>query len=532
MTQLPKGRGLLGFGLLLAAGALMCGVQMVTAKADVPTSEQPAAPEDAFESFPLPAFALSEDRKPPVSKKNQSGESDENAKTKNASHRVIFKPLHGMENQSSWTALAPFPMEDKEPYEQLMGRLTLQGEIPVKRKDDKEPIFKIKLMAGRDESLNVRLTGPDNKTFDRVLHRDQPLSWKIKGQTYRIVYPTTEVAADQPAESHYAFVFVTCRPVGKDEKVVDDQQETLPPEESKDDSKGDGGSDLLRNIRSATAPILKDLADKEAYRLEEGQHVRHVPLPFSELRTTYYRVGHPHQAEAIPNPPTHMLFHWADGKLTNWGMSFGGPPVTGQSLESIITSVTNFASQEIENSSDLVDKRIAGDWVIRLGADLEKRLPQLEAILRKELSLPIRLEIKTVEREVYVASGTYKLTPLEGQKAQGELHLTDKTITTDKVHIFGKAFVHNSGAGGGTGDFEEFLKALGNWIDVPIVNEVEQAPSREISYSFHQRSPFTEQMRKEDHDAETVLNNINKQTNLKFTRQTRPVKILFVTREQ
>jgi hypothetical protein len=110
--------------------------------------------------------------------------------------------------------------------------------------------------------------------------------------------------------------------------------------------------------------------------------------------------------------------------------------------------------------------------------------------------------------------------------------LTDKTVTTDNVHIFGKSFVPSSGAGGGTGDFNEFLKSLGRWIKTPIINEVQQSPAREISWSYHQRSPFTDQMQKEDHDAEMVLGNISKQTNLKFTKQTRPVKILFVTRER
>jgi beta-lactamase regulating signal transducer with metallopeptidase domain len=517
MTTLSRGLSFFAFGLVLAAGVLACGIQIVSAQADTPAGGKKSKP-DAAADDPKASHSYLYKVKKSIS--------DETDPAKNGSHREVFKPLHGMENQSSWTALADFPREDKKPYEQMIARLTLQGEIPVQRKADKEPLFKIKLMAGSEDSLNVRLTGPDKMPYDRILHRDQSLAWKIKGQTYRIVYPTTEVAADQPAETHFAFVFVTCRPDQKDD------QETLPPEESTDNSKGDGGSDLLRNLRASTAPILKDMAEKAGYGLGDGEFVRHVPLPYSELRTTYYRVGHPHQSDAIPSPPTHMLFHWSEGQLKNWGMSFGGPPESGQSVGSIVSSVTDFESQEIEGDAELLEKRIAGDWVVRTGEKPEKLLPELEAILRKELSLPVRLELKTVEREVYVASGNYKLTPLEGQEAQGQLHLTDKTITTDRVQIFGKALVPDSGAGGGTGDLDEFLKSLGQWIGVPIVKEVEQGPVREISYKYHQRSPFTDQMQKEDRDAETVLRNITKQTNLKFTKQKRPVTILFVTRER
>ena len=88
-----------------------------------------------------------------------------------------------------------------------MARLTLEGEIPVKRPHEKKPLFKIKLMAGSDDSLNIKLTGPDGMPYGRILHRDTTLAWKLGGKTYLIWYATTEVAADKPAESHFAFIF-------------------------------------------------------------------------------------------------------------------------------------------------------------------------------------------------------------------------------------------------------------------------------------------------------------------------------------
>ena len=508
MRPLSRRRRVLGFLVLLLAGFVACGVRIVSAEVPPEGRSADALPEP----FPVSQFALAQEKgKEEISKKG--------------AHRVIFKPMHGMEKDSSWTALSSFPMEYKQRYEQMMARLTLLGEVPIQRKGDKEPIFKIKLLAGSADSLNVRLTGPDNMPHDRILHRDQPLAWKIHGRTYRIVYPTSEVAADQPAESHFAFVFVTCRPDDKDNKTSD---KVLPPETSTDNSQGDGGSDLLRNIRTASAPILKELAEKHGYGLADGQSVRHVPLPFSDLRTTYYKVGHPSQSERIKEPPQTMLFHWTDGRLQNWGMTFGADQ--GKSLQGILTGATEFSSQEIELSEELREKRIAGDWVVRPGAPAETILRDLEAILRKELSIPLRLEIKTVKRPVYAARGTYKLTPLEGEKAQGRLHLTDKTITTDRVQIFANAIVPDSGAGGGTGDLDEFLKALGRWIKTPIINEVEKGPANEISYRYHERSPFTDQMQKEDHDAQAVLGNITRQTGLTFTKEDREVKILFATR--
>jgi len=157
---------------------------------------------------------------------------------------------------------------------------------------------------------------------------------------------------------------------------------------------------------------------------------------------------------------------------------------------------------------------------------------QLETILRDELKLPVRLEFRKVEREVFVARGRYRLTPLPGQPGEVKIHYTDKTATVDRVQIFGKALVPNTGAGGGTGDFDEFLRWLGRWIDTPVVDEVTEHPSRQLGWLLHERSPSTALTRREDHDPKVVLRNITAQTNLSFTKETRKVKLLFVERKE
>ena len=126
----------------------------------------------------------------------------------------------------------------------------------------------------------------------------------------------------------------------------------------------------------------------------------------------------------------------------------------------------------------------------------------------------MKLEFREVEREVYVARGEYELTPLPGQEGKGKLILTDETITTDEIQIFGTDLVPNSGAGGGTGEFDEFLGWLGRWIGTPIVSEVDLKPTNQVSWHLHERSPSTEQTRSEDHDPILVLGNITLQTGM------------------
>ena len=157
-------------------------------------------------------------------------------------------------------------------------------------------------------------------------------------------------------------------------------------------------------------------------------------------------------------------------------------------------------------------------------------MKQLTAILNDQLSLRVKLEFREVERRVYVAKGEYHLTALPGQKATEKVIRTDDTITTDQIEVFGKQMVLNSGAGGGTGHFREFLDWVGDWIETPIVSEVKDPPASELSWQLHARSPSTPQMHDEDHDPELVLSHLTDQTGLTFSKELRPVKILFVER--
>ena len=67
------------------------------------------------------------------------------------------------------------------------------------------------------------------------------------------------------------------------------------------------------------------------------------------------------------------------------------------------------------------------------------------------------LEFRKVDRAVYVARGEYEFKPLPGQPAEEKRFLTDETLTTDPIQIFGKELGPDNTSGGGGGDFDEFL---------------------------------------------------------------------------
>ena len=300
-----------------------------------------------------------------------------------------------------------------------------------------------------------------------------------------------------------------------------------------DEEKPDNNSasNLLRNLRLAAAPILARMASEHGYDLAPERVLRRVPPPFDPIRMEYYRTGHPSQAEAIQRGPSAMSFKWTNGELKNWGMMFSGDPATtGYDVSDILDVLFKVKSQSIEGPVELLEARVPGDWVFRAGADESALLMEFQSILQNELSIPARLEFREVPRQVYVARGDYKLTPLPNHTGKDSLHLESETLETDEIEIFGTTLVPNSGAGGGTGEFTEFLSWLGNWIGTPILSEADTLPKNQLTWNLHERSPSTNQSRMEDRDALLVLGNITQQTGITFTKEERSVRILFVER--
>jgi RNA polymerase sigma factor (sigma-70 family) len=270
-----------------------------------------------------------------------------------------------------------------------------------------------------------------------------------------------------------------------------------------------------------TVPVAKQEARQnnkpvefaELYALPDKEVLKRVAPPFAPVRLEYYRREHAGQAQAIPSGPTSMFFRWHDGKLTNWGMHFGGDE--GTDLSSLLRLVAGVYPQEIEGDQELVKKLISGDFIVREKVEVAKIVGRLQEILRRECKLPVSLTFREVERKAIVARGKYQFKPLAGRQ---ENH----------VDIYGKQLVENSGAGGGSGDFREFLDWVGMFIDRRVVGDVQNPPKGTLVWHYHRRSPFTEQERKEDTDPDLVLSHLTEQTGLTFKEEKRPTRVLFV----
>jgi hypothetical protein len=268
--------------------------------------------------------------------------------------------------------------------------------------------------------------------------------------------------------------------------------------------------------------ITQDERDKravaefvEAYRLAPGQDLKRVTPPRPPGLDIWWKQKLPNRGNK-PNDFGAMVFRWSDpDRLQNWGGTTG----TGYTIQSLPRFLgANIYPAEIDGDQELLQTVVTGDWIFRSGASDERLMKTLDNIIQRAIRLRITLTLRTVERDVVIARGTYRSSPLPNR-------------SPDEIEIYAKQIVPGGGGfGGGGGKFPVFLKWVGEWIERPVVNEVENPPKRDVTWYYNGRSPSTEQTLREDHDEALVLKHLTEQTGLSFTRERKPIPILFVER--
>jgi hypothetical protein len=254
----------------------------------------------------------------------------------------------------------------------------------------------------------------------------------------------------------------------------------------------------------------------QTYRLAPGQNLKLVPPPRPQGIRIWYARKDPRKVDRLDDARA-MVFGWrGPDQLRIMASMFGGKE--GWAIQDLPRRLNmDIEPVQIEGDPELLKTEVAGDWIVRQGVPAEQLLPPLEAILQRALRLRITLALRRVERDVVVARGRYRPSPLPGH-AEGELE------------VYSRKFDRDDDGASGVGSFPAFLRWTGEWIGRPIVNEVETPPKANVSWHVNERDPSTEQTRREDRDEAMVLKHLQEQTGLTFTREKRPMRILFVER--
>jgi len=244
-------------------------------------------------------------------------------------------------------------------------------------------------------------------------------------------------------------------------------------------------------VRLAERDPDKEKAAKldKAYRLARGEDLKFIgpPLIQRSHRVTFFR--------------------W-NGGLKHWGMAFGKI-----GIRDVLHDIAGIYPQDVEGDQELLEASVLGDFIVREGVRPEKTVRDFERILRRDLKIPVKMAFREVPREVIIARGTYRLTPVPGRRP-GWIEIYGERLTEDP-----------SVGGGGGGDFDEFLMSVGWYLNRHVVNEVEAPPKGRVRWHYNYK-------REGRQNPDLALQHLSEQTGLTFAKETRRVRVLLVERAE
>ncbi|HEY7115754.1 MAG TPA: sigma-70 family RNA polymerase sigma factor [Tepidisphaeraceae bacterium] len=248
-----------------------------------------------------------------------------------------------------------------------------------------------------------------------------------------------------------------------------------------------------------------------AYALTPDQVLRLVPPPYPPERIEV--VLKPMFGGRVPANMDLTRFgtikfdQTPDGRLQRRVMS----TIDHGTVGSAIRDCLELPYYQLDLPAELRDQPIVGDWVVRQPSTFDERKAALEAIFAT-LPKPVRLEKRQVEREVIVARGLYEYHHLPDMPGDRNLHLGSGDLTDPKVV--------QSGGGGGSGTFGEFLNHVADTIDQYVIDETRDGLRR-----VEWRNDNT--MHADDHDdnRDSLLDNLSRQTSLRYMHEMRMVDV-------
>jgi hypothetical protein len=250
------------------------------------------------------------------------------------------------------------------------------------------------------------------------------------------------------------------------------------------------------------------------YSLKEGEVWKRIAPPFSPARAVYWRTSHPPHLDAYSasHPPTSMSFTWHDGALDLSGWSCGG-----SDLFYPLWLIARIHRQEIEGDVDLLrSDRVIGDWICRKGVSKQEMIAGLEKVLNRDCGLHVRLSLRDVKRQVFVAQGEFQFQALPGVKSEYGINLYDK----ETPGRFRSGQAH--------GTLEQFISDIGPYVRIRTASEVKNPPKDTLTWSSWASQEHPQAKDVKDRDAANVLKHVTDQTGLTFKEETRTVSVLFV----
>ncbi len=246
------------------------------------------------------------------------------------------------------------------------------------------------------------------------------------------------------------------------------------------------------------------------YRLKEKQLLRYVPKPLISERRSFYFYDFAYKGLFfIPirdfnrQLPKSEVLDWDPLKEQLYSEQNDGGTIAD------LLRAFGIRPWEYEGSTELLQKRIPGDWVKRKGVKPESLVNCLVRILNEQRKMPIVIRKKAIDKEVVIAKGRFEFRPLSGDTSHKEIHLFIK-----KPDPF-----DNIRGGGGSGSVSNLLDYLGRIGKIHIINQCQFRTDQQIQWRQH--SSAWERIHTDPASFDALLEIVSSQTSLQFQKERR-----------
>jgi len=307
--------------------------------------------------------------------------------------------------------------------------------------------------------------------------------------------------------------------LARENKTLRNQLEQIAQSRADERVQGKDLEPLHLRTGTAAAPTSEPQAQKEIpegqltetwrqrfvehYRLRGGEVLRRINAPYIPERAEFLR-------REFRNPrhvPDHLILRQDGNRFHTQGAGID-PGKTN--LDGVLRFVVGLKRYEFYGADELLASAVPGDWVVRAKAGIESKLGDLEPILRAATGRNIRFEKSPIDNEVIVVRGSL-----------------DPTRKNQKFDIFAEN--KNRGwARSSAGDFQQFLEALGDWLNVPFASEVQLHNPLAVSWFCHDDADYSRAGDRRLELLNKVLANLSQQTSLSFELQRRPGEVWLI----
>lgn len=248
------------------------------------------------------------------------------------------------------------------------------------------------------------------------------------------------------------------------------------------------------------APTWRQRFD-ETYQLAPGEIVRHIEPPFINERSPFITCDY-NASTGVGSYPERLTLFW-DGKRSSRGGA-------GSSrLIDVLKSIANGSERDdpFNCPPELGKKVIPGDWIVDGSVPLANRLTAVETVIRQKFADQLHIAQAKVERDVIVVSGEFEFHPVRADDEALHISATYEDLDDEN--------------GGGRGELKRLLSALSLMTQLRFVDET--TGSENVSMMWRQHPSSVIRAATQPKEADQLLENLSRQTSLKFQREKRQV---------